>query len=91
MRPVSSRAFATCAAVALAAVTATAQDAVKIGFIVPMTGGQSPLTGKQLSAGGPALYSSSMATQLPDEKIELILRDDGAPSPRDDQACSPRS
>jgi hypothetical protein len=50
MRHWLTGAFATCAACAFAAVTATAQDTVKMGFVLPMTGPVASV-GKQVSAG----------------------------------------
>ncbi len=53
-----------------------AQDTVKIGFILPMTG-QQQSTGKQESAGA-KLYMAQHGDTVAGKKIELIIRDDGA-------------
>src|SRR3954447_8916516 len=66
--------------VALAAVpltfTASAQGTVKIGLIIPMTGGQAS-TGKQLN-NAVRLYMQQRGDTVAGKKIEIILRDDGA-------------
>ncbi|MBR0826133.1 ABC transporter substrate-binding protein [Bradyrhizobium manausense] len=69
---------ATAAAVAsLAAVApAGAQDAVKIGLILPMTGGQAS-TGKQIE-NAIKLYMQQKGDTVAGKKIEIILKDDGA-------------
>jgi branched-chain amino acid transport system substrate-binding protein len=65
------------AALALAsAPTARAQDSVKIGFILPMTG-QQQSTGKQISAAA-KLWMAQQGDTLAGKKVELIIRDDGA-------------
>jgi branched-chain amino acid transport system substrate-binding protein len=67
------------AALALAALTmgpAAAQDAVKIGLILPMTGQQAS-TGKQIDAAV-RLYMQEHGTTVAGKKIEVILKDDGA-------------
>ena len=65
MRQCLIGAFATCAAVVFAAGTATAQDTVNVGFVLPMTG---PVAvGKQVSAGA-QLYFSSMVIRLPERR-----------------------
>src|ERR1700754_410991 len=61
---------------ALAAYPAAAQDTVKIGLILPMTGGQAS-TGKQIEAGI-KLYQAQHGTTVAGKKIEVILKDDGA-------------
>ena len=64
------------AASALAAYPAAAQDTVKIGLIVPMTGQQAS-TGKQIDAAV-KLYQAQHGTTVAGKKIEVILKDDGA-------------
>jgi branched-chain amino acid transport system substrate-binding protein len=66
---------AACAAFA-AAGGAQAQDSVKIGFILPMTG-QQQSTGKQEAAGA-KLFMSQNGDTVAGKKIELIIKDDGA-------------
>ncbi|MBV9563932.1 MAG: ABC transporter substrate-binding protein [Bradyrhizobium sp.] len=70
--------------VALAAATAGtlvvapawADDAVKIGLILPMTGGQAS-TGKQID-NAIKLYMKQHGDTVAGKKIEIILKDDGA-------------
>src|SRR5689334_3799676 len=69
------------AAVAVAAGTvaispARAEDAVKIGLILPMTGGQAS-TGKQID-NAIKLYMKQNGDTVAGKKIEIILKDDGA-------------
>jgi branched-chain amino acid transport system substrate-binding protein len=64
------------AAVATAAGEVEAQDAVKIGLILPMTGQQAS-TGKQIDAAV-RLYMQQNGTSVAGKKIEVILKDDGA-------------
>jgi len=64
------------AAVALSAGAAAAQDAVKIGLILPMTGQQAS-TGKQIDAAV-RLYQQQNGSTVAGRKIEIILRDDAA-------------
>jgi branched-chain amino acid transport system substrate-binding protein len=67
------------AAVALvmgAAGSAFAADAVKIGFILPMTGGQQS-TGKQ-EAAAIKLYQAQHGDTVAGKKVEVIIKDDGA-------------
>jgi branched-chain amino acid transport system substrate-binding protein len=67
------------AAVALwgAAVTASqAEDSVKIGLIIPMTGGQAS-TGKQID-NAIKLYMQQHGDTAGGKKIEIILKDDAA-------------
>jgi branched-chain amino acid transport system substrate-binding protein len=72
------------AVIALATVTAishftpasAADGTVKIGLIVPMTGGQAS-TGKQLD-NSVKLYMQQHGDTVADKKIEVILKDDGA-------------
>jgi branched-chain amino acid transport system substrate-binding protein len=71
-----------CVAVAVAAFGlsaahgALAQDSVKIGFILPMTG-QQQSTGKQESAAI-KLYMAQHGDTIGGKKIDLIIRDDAA-------------
>jgi branched-chain amino acid transport system substrate-binding protein len=68
---------AACAVVALSAADAAlAQDSVKIGFILPMTG-QQQSTGKQIAAAA-KLFMSQNGDSVAGKKVELIIRDDGA-------------
>src|SRR4029079_5910415 len=55
---------------------AMAQDTVKIGLILPMTGQQAS-TGKQIKAAVD-LYLAENGTSVAGKKIEVILKDDGA-------------
>jgi branched-chain amino acid transport system substrate-binding protein len=72
------------AVIALTTVTAishftpasAADGTVKIGLIVPMTGGQAS-TGKQLD-NSVKLYMQQHGDTVADKKIEVILKDDGA-------------
>jgi branched-chain amino acid transport system substrate-binding protein len=66
------------AALALLAAPAAswAQDSVKIGLILPMTGQQAS-TGKQISAAV-RLYQQEHGTSVAGKKIEVIVKDDGA-------------
>src|SRR5712671_5485413 len=68
----------TAAAIAGALLTtpATAQESVKIGLIVPMTGQQAS-TGKQIDAAV-KLYQAQHGTTVAGKKIEVILKDDAA-------------
>ena len=69
-------------AVALAVVggfpagSAAAQDSVKIGLILPMTGGQAS-TGKQID-NAIKLYMQQKGDSVAGKKIEILLKDDGA-------------
>ncbi len=69
-------AVAAIAASVLAAGPAAAQDSVKVGLIVPMTGPQSS-TGKQISAAV-KLYQQQHGDTVAGKKVEVILKDDGA-------------
>ena len=60
----------------LAVTPAQAQDAVKIGLILPMTGGQAS-TGKQID-NAVKLYMQQKGDTVAGRKIEIILKDDGA-------------
>jgi branched-chain amino acid transport system substrate-binding protein len=62
--------------VALLAGAARAEDTVKIGLIVPMTG-QQQSTGKQIAAAA-KLYMAQHGDTVAGKKIELIIKDDGA-------------
>src|SRR5919206_3977207 len=55
---------------------AAAQDAVKIGLILPMTGQQAS-TGRQIDAAV-RLYQQQNGTQVAGKKVDVILKDDGA-------------
>jgi branched-chain amino acid transport system substrate-binding protein len=55
---------------------AFAQDTVKIGFILPMTG-QQQSTGKQISAAV-RLFMQQNGDMVAGRKIEVIIKDDGA-------------
>jgi branched-chain amino acid transport system substrate-binding protein len=76
-REVLSRLVLGAAAVsALALVPARAEDTVKIGLILPMTGGQAS-TGKQID-NAIKLYMKQHGDTVAGKKIEIILKDDGA-------------
>ena len=55
---------------------ARAQESVKIGLILPMTGGQAS-TGKQID-NAIKLYMQQHGDTVAGKKIEIILKDDGA-------------
>ena len=55
---------------------ARAEDSVKIGLILPMTGGQAS-TGKQID-NAIKLYMQQQGDTVAGKKIEIILKDDGA-------------
>ncbi|MCC8974580.1 ABC transporter substrate-binding protein [Bradyrhizobium brasilense] len=59
-----------------ASVPARAEDAVKIGLILPMTGGQAS-TGKQID-NAIKLYMQQKGDTVAGKKIEIILKDDAA-------------
>jgi branched-chain amino acid transport system substrate-binding protein len=61
---------------ALAFGAARAEDPVKIGLILPMTGGQAS-TGKQID-NAIKLYMQQHGDSVAGRKIEIILKDDGA-------------
>ena len=61
---------------ASAFIAAHAEDAVKIGLILPMTGGQAS-TGKQID-NAIKLYMQQHADTVAGKKIEVILKDDAA-------------
>src|SRR6267154_1289926 len=60
----------------LAIAPASAQDAVKVGLILPMTGGQAS-TGKQID-NAVKLYMQQNGDTVAGKKIEIILKDDAA-------------
>ena len=60
---------------ALASTGAVAQDATKIGVVLPLTGGLAPV-GKQVQAGIKQYMDKNGAT-VAGKKIELIVKDDG--------------
>jgi branched-chain amino acid transport system substrate-binding protein len=62
-------------ALALSALPASAQDSVKVGLILPLTGPFAP-TGRQIE-GGAKLYMQQHGDKVAGKKIELIVRDDG--------------
>jgi branched-chain amino acid transport system substrate-binding protein len=64
------------AAIALGGFGAAAQDTLKIGVILPMTGPFAS-TGKQVEAGA-RLYLQQHGTTVAGKRIELMLKDDGA-------------
>src|SRR5256714_3989891 len=64
------------AAAVLLGQPAAAQDTVKIGLIVPMTGQQAS-TGKQIDAAV-KLYQQQHGTTVAGKKVEVLLKDDGA-------------
>jgi branched-chain amino acid transport system substrate-binding protein len=67
------------AGLALTALTAggvSAQESVKIGLILPMTGQQAS-TGKQIDAAV-RLYMQQNGSTVAGKKVEVILKDDGA-------------
>ena len=61
---------------AVALVPAQAEETVKIGLILPMTGGQAS-TGKQID-NAVKLYMQQKGDTVAGKKIEVILRDDAA-------------
>ncbi|HTB00921.1 MAG TPA: ABC transporter substrate-binding protein [Bradyrhizobium sp.] len=68
--------FAGAAALAPAQAQAQAQETVKIGLILPMTGGQAS-TGKQID-NAVKLYMQQNGDTVAGKKIEIILKDDAA-------------
>src|SRR3979411_3215901 len=60
----------------LGSASALAQDTVKIGFILPMTGPQQS-TGRQIS-GAIKLFQQQNGTTVAGKKIEIIIKDDAA-------------
>src|ERR1700751_3335610 len=78
-RPMVRSSFVVAGAVALgfaAADAAFAEDTVKIGFILPMTG-QQQSTGKQ-EAAAIKLYMAQHGDTVAGKKVEVIIKDDGA-------------
>jgi len=61
---------------AAALAPANAQESVKIGLILPMTGGQAS-TGKQID-NAVKLYMQQKGDTVAGKKIEIILKDDAA-------------
>src|SRR3954465_5326981 len=61
-------------ALALVAVTGAAQDTVKIGLILPMTGPFAS-TGRQIETAV-KLYMQQHGTTVAGKKVELIVKDD---------------
>src|SRR6202048_922876 len=61
---------------AVALAPAQAQETVKIGLILPMTGGQAS-TGKQID-NAIKLYMQQNGDTVAGKKIEVIVKDDGA-------------
>src|ERR1700682_2084515 len=59
---------------ALASTGAFAQDSVKIGLVLPLTGGLAPV-GKQVQAGA-KLYMDKNGATVAGKKIDLIIKDD---------------
>src|SRR5215472_12848359 len=55
---------------------AHAEDSIKIGLILPMTGGQAS-TGKQID-NAIKLYMKQNGDTVAGKKVEIILKDDGA-------------
>src|SRR5579871_1792488 len=68
--------FAVAAALGAIVGCAQAQETVRIGLILPMTG-QSASTGKQISAAV-KLYMEQHGSTVAGKKLEVLLRDDGA-------------
>jgi branched-chain amino acid transport system substrate-binding protein len=62
------------AAAALACPGAFAQDTVKVGIVMPLTGGLGPV-GKQITAAA-KLYVQQKGATVAGKKIELIIKDD---------------
>ena len=62
-------------ALGMSALSVQAQDAFKIGLILPMTG-QQATTGKQIEAAA-RLYMAQNGDKVAGRKIELIIKDDG--------------
>ena len=69
----ASRIAAACLAMTLAGSSAAAQDVVKVGLIVSMTGQQAS-TGKQIKAAVD-LYMKKNGDTVAGKKIQVILRD----------------
>lgn len=76
-RKIFSRTAAAAAIAGLAAVApAKAEDTVKVGLILPMTGGQAS-TGKQIE-NAIKLYMQQKGDTVAGKKIEIIVKDDAA-------------
>src|SRR5689334_3750927 len=75
MKIVRFFAFATASLAALLAFSAGAQDTVKIGLILPMTGPFAS-TGRQIETAV-KLYMQQHGTTVAGKKVELIVKDDG--------------
>src|SRR5258707_5935746 len=60
--------------ITLASVNAVAEETIKVGLILPMTG-PFTTTGKQVEAGA-RFYMQQNGASVDGKKIELILRDD---------------
>ena len=65
-----------CILLAQPVLVASAEESVRIGLIVPLTGGQAS-TGKQL-ANAVKLYMSEHGDSVAGRKVEVIVKDDGA-------------
>src|SRR5436305_992593 len=76
LRPAVAVVALTAAALSYAGPALAADGTVKIGLIVPMTGGQAS-TGKQLD-NAVRLYIQQHGDTVAGKKIEVILKDDGA-------------
>jgi branched-chain amino acid transport system substrate-binding protein len=63
------------AVAAMLASSAIAQETVKIGLVLPLTGGLAPV-GKQVQAGV-KLYMQRHGTTVAGKKIDVIIKDDG--------------
>jgi branched-chain amino acid transport system substrate-binding protein len=68
------RSLMTAASIALAAAGAAAEETVKVGLILPMTGAFTT-TGKQVEAGA-RFYMQQNGASVAGNRIELVLRDD---------------
>ena len=70
---------AACLSVAISGIAvgdAVAQDVVKIGVVIPMTGGFTSV-GREVAAGA-KLYIRQYGKTVAGRKVELIIRDDAA-------------
>src|SRR5580692_7856760 len=72
----SARLVTAITALSVSACAAFAQDSVKIGLILPMTGQQAP-TGKQIDAAV-RLYMQQHGDTVAGKKVQIILKDDVA-------------
>jgi branched-chain amino acid transport system substrate-binding protein len=68
--------LAASAAIGLRAAPAAADDVLKMGVSIPLTGAGFNAVGRQL-AGALKLYVQQHGTNVAGRKIELIVRDDG--------------